>query len=164
MIAQPSTVRVAPTRAVAKGDDTPAAAATAAAAAAPNVVALPRRAALTAALAYACTLIAPATTATSPACASTIGWDGIFAGDTREFDFKTYKLTVPDVYEEVSVPLKDPATGAVSPTVMLLKDTRVGQAGNTISLSKQIIPEGGIKSVADIGSVGREGGGAVSIH
>ena len=35
-----------------------------------------------------------------------------------------------------------------------IKDTRVGQAGNTISLSKQVIPDGGIKSVADIGSVG----------
>ena len=63
---------------------------------------------------------------------------------TREFDFKTYKLAVPSVYDEVNIPLKDPATGTVSPTVLLLKDTRPGQAGNTISLSKQTIPEGGI--------------------
>ena len=105
-----------PTRATAK-DDTPAAAA--AAAAAPSTVTLPRRAALTAAL--ACTLIAPTATTTPAAWASTIGWDGIFSGATREFDFKTYKLTVPDVYEEVTVPLKDPASGVVSPTVMLLK-------------------------------------------
>ena len=57
------------------------------------------------------------------------------ADGTREFDFKTYKLVVPGVYDEVPIPLKDPATGAVSPTTLLLKDTRVGQAGNTISLS-----------------------------
>ena len=71
---------------------------------------------------------------------------------TREFDFKTYKLAVPSVYDEVNIPLKDPATGTVSPTVLLLKDTRPGQAGNTISLSKQTIPEGGISSVRDIGT------------
>jgi len=74
------------------------------------------------------------------------------ADGTREFDFKTYKLVVPRVYDEVPIPLKDPATGAVSPTTLLLKDTRVGQAGNTISLSKQRIPEGGIAKVSDIGS------------
>ena len=48
------------------------------------------------------------------------------ADGTREFDFKTYKLVVPGVYDEVPIPLKDPATGAVSPTTLLLKDTRVG--------------------------------------
>jgi hypothetical protein len=69
---------------------------------------------------------------------------------TKDFDFKTYKLTVPGVYEEVNVPLG--ANGVVSPTVMLLRDSRPGQAGNTISLSKQIIPEGGISSVKDIGN------------
>jgi hypothetical protein len=69
---------------------------------------------------------------------------------SKDFDFKTYKLTVPDVYEEVFVPLG--AKGIVSPTVMLLRDSRPGQAGNTISLSKQIIPQGGISSVSDIGT------------
>lgn len=72
--------------------------------------------------------------------------------ETKSFEFKTYRLAAPSVYEEVNIPLKDPATGVESPTVLLLRDTRVGQAGNTISVSKQQIPEGGIKSVADIGS------------
>ena len=85
---------------------------------------------------------------TSPAfaedAAETIG--------TREWDFKTYKLTAPAVYDEVNVPLANPANGVASPTVLLLKDTRPAQAGNTIQLSKQTIPEGGIKSVRDIGT------------
>lgn len=150
--------RVTATRAAAKDD----ASAAAASAAAPTAVALPRRAALAAAM--ACTLVAPATTTTASAAwaadddaAPSTPSGGTFTGATRELDFKTYRLTVPDVYEEVNVPLKDPATGVVSPTVMLLKDTRPGQAGNTISLSKQIIPEGGIKSVADIGSAQETG-------
>ena len=70
----------------------------------------------------------------------------------RTFEFKTYRLTAPSVYEEVNVPLKDPATGVVSPTVLLLKDTRAGQAGNTVSVSKQTIPPGGIASVKDVGT------------
>lgn len=117
----------------------------------PGSVALPRRGALTV---LACALAGPATlmASTTPMTAVRAAEGDAFTGSTREYDFKTYKLTVPDVYEEVNVPLKDPATGVVSPTVMLLKDTRVGQAGNTISLSKQTVPEGGIKSVADIGS------------
>jgi hypothetical protein len=83
--------------------------------------------------------------------------NGVFAiaettTDAKTFEFKTYRLTAPSVYEEVNVPLKDPATGIVSPTVLLLKDTRVGQAGNTISVSKQNVPEGGIKTVSDIGT------------
>ena len=72
--------------------------------------------------------------------------------DTKLFEFKTYRLAVPTVYEEVNVPLKDPATGVVSPTVLLLKDNRAGQAGNTVSVSKQVVPEGGITTVADIGT------------
>ena len=70
----------------------------------------------------------------------------------KTFEFKTYRLTAPSVYEEVNVPLRDPATGVVSPTVLLLKDTRAGQAGNTVSVSKQTIPPGGIASVKDVGT------------
>ena len=129
-----------------------------------DFVAVPRRTALATAL--ACTLVAAAPTTPgstawadegADASGSSSSSSSSFSGGTREFDFKTYKLTVPDVYEEVNVPLKDPATGVVSPTVMLLKDTRPGQAGNTISLSKQVIPEGGISTVADIGSAKETG-------
>ena len=60
---------------------------------------------------------------------------------TREFDFKIYKLAVLRV-RRGQHPAQGSATGTVSPTVLLLKDTRPGQAGNTISLSKQTIPEG----------------------
>ena len=60
------------------------------------------------------------------------------------------------------MPLKDPATGVISPTVMLLRDSRPGQAGNTITLSKQTIPPGGIASVADIGTAEEAGARLVS--
>ena len=91
-----------------------------------------------------------------PACASAAA-NALFSiaeetGAGRTFEFKTYRLTAPSVYEEVNVPLKDPATGVVSPTVLLLKDTRAGQAGNTVSVSKQTIPPGGIASVKDVGT------------
>jgi hypothetical protein len=114
-----------------------------------EAVELPRRSALALGLAAIASPASPLNIATtSPAfaedAAETIG--------TREWDFKTYKLTAPAVYDEVNVPLANPANGVASPTVLLLKDTRPAQAGNTIQLSKQTIPEGGIKSVRDIGT------------
>jgi hypothetical protein len=113
-----------------------------------EAVELPRRSALALGLAALASPASPLNIATtSPAFAEdaeTIG--------TREWDFKTYKLAAPAVYDEVNVPLANPANGVASPTVLLLKDTRPAQAGNTIQLSKQTIPEGGIKSVRDIGT------------
>ena len=113
-----------------------------------EAVELPRRSALALGLAALASPAALNIATTSPAfaedAAETIG--------TREWDFKTYKLTAPAVYDEVNVPLANPANGVASPTVLLLKDTRPAQAGNTIQLSKQTIPEGGIKSVRDIGT------------
>ena len=114
-----------------------------------EAVELPRRSALALGLAAFASPASPLNIATtSPAfaedAAETIG--------TREWDFKTYKLAAPAVYDEVNVPLANPANGVASPTVLLLKDTRPAQAGNTIQLSKQTIPEGGIKSVRDIGT------------
>ena len=113
-----------------------------------EAVELPRRSALALGLAAIASPASPLNIATtSPAFAEdaeTIG--------TREWDFKTYKLAAPAVYDEVNVPLANPANGVASPTVLLLKDTRPAQAGNTIQLSKQTIPEGGIKSVRDIGT------------
>ena len=114
-----------------------------------EAVELPRSSALALGLAAFASPASPLNIATtSPAfaedAAETIG--------TREWDFKTYKLTAPAVYDEVNVPLANPANGVASPTVLLLKDTRPAQAGNTIQLSKQTIPEGGIKSVRDIGT------------
>ena len=118
----------------------------------PTTTTLPRRAALS----LACALAMPS--AVNVMSSSSSPSSSPFAAraadaepmGTKDFDFKTYKLTVPGVYEEVNVPLG--ANGVVSPTVMLLRDSRPGQAGNTISLSKQIIPEGGISSVKDIGN------------
>jgi len=84
----------------------------------------------------------------SPATLNVVATPPAFAGEadeaigTREWDFKTYKLIAPDVYDEVNVPLANPANGVASPTVLLLKDTRPTQAGNTIQLSKQQVPEG----------------------
>ena len=112
-----------------------------------EAVELPRRSALALGLAALASPAALNIATTSPAFAEdaeTIG--------TREWDFKTYKLAAPAVYDEVNVPLANPANGVASPTVLLLKDTRPAQAGNTIQLSKQTIPEGGIKSVRDIGT------------
>ena len=113
-----------------------------------EAVELPRRSALALGLAAFASPASPLNIATtSPAFAEdaeTIG--------TREWDFKTYKLAAPAVYDEVNVPLANPANGVASPTVLLLKDTRPAQAGNTIQLSKQTIPEGGINSVRDIGT------------
>ena len=112
-----------------------------------EAVELPRRSALALGLAPLASPAALNIATTSPAFAEdaeTIG--------TREWDFKTYKLAAPAVYDEVNVPLANPANGVASPTVLLLKDTRPAQAGNTIQLSKQTIPEGGIKSVRDIGT------------
>ena len=112
-----------------------------------EAVELPRRSALALGLAPLASPAALNIATTSPAFAEdaeTIG--------TREWDFKTYKLAAPAVYDEVNVPLANPANGVASPTVLLLKDTRPAQAGNTIQLSKQTIPEGGINSVRDIGT------------
>lgn len=112
-----------------------------------EAVELPRRSALALGLAALASPAALNIATTSPAFAEdaeTIG--------TREWDFKTYKLAAPAVYDEVNVPLANPANGVASPTVLLLKDTRPAQAGNTIQLSKQTIPEGGINSVRDIGT------------
>lgn len=113
-----------------------------------EAVELPRRSALALGLAPLASPAALNIATTSPAfaedAAETIG--------TREWDFKTYKLAAPAVYDEVNVPLANPANGVASPTVLLLKDTRPAQAGNTIQLSKQTIPEGGINSVRDIGT------------
>ena len=70
----------------------------------------------------------------------------------KTFEFKTYRLTAPSVYEEVNVPLRDPATGVVSPTVLLLKDTRAGQGGEHRVGVEADRPPGGIASVKEIGT------------
>ena len=84
-----------------------------------EAVELPRRSALALGLAALASPASPLNIATtSPAfaedAAETIG--------TREWDSKTYKLTAPAVYDEVNVPLANPANGVASPTVLLLKD------------------------------------------
>ena len=109
---------------------------------------MPRRTALAIGLASLASTATLNVVATPPAFAG----EADDAIGTREWDFKTYKLIAPDVYDEVNVPLANPANGVASPTVLLLKDTRPTQAGNTIQLSKQQVPEGGITSVRDIGS------------
>jgi hypothetical protein len=113
---------------------------------------VPRRAAMAAALGLAAQTSGLARPSPASAAANALFSIAEETGAGRTFEFKTYRLTAPSVYEEVNVPLKDPATGVVSPTVLLLKDTRAGQAGNTVSVSKQTIPPGGIASVKDVGT------------
>ena len=113
---------------------------------------VPRRAAMAAALGLAAQTSGLARPSPASAAANALFALAEENAAGKTFEFKTYRLTAPSVYEEVSVPLKDPATGVVSPTVLLLKDTRAGQAGNTVSVSKQTVPQGGIASVADVGT------------
>ena len=113
---------------------------------------VPRRAAMAAALGLAAQTSGLARPSPASAAANALFALAEESAEGKTFEFKTYRLTAPSVYEEVNVPLKDPATGVVSPTVLLLKDTRAGQAGNTVSVSKQTVPQGGIASVADVGT------------
>ena len=109
----------------------------------PVAVTVPRRAALTA---LACSLaVAPAALGVASSSTSTGAAAAAAAAAAeapppssaaapaapvlRELDFKTYRLSVPDMYQEVNVPLKDPASGVVSPTVMLLKVRGLGCRG-----------------------------------
>ena len=113
---------------------------------------VPRRAAMAAALGLAAQTSVMARPSPASAATRLFALASSETASGKTFEFKTYRLTAPSVYEEVNVPLKDPATGIVSPTVLLLKDTRVGQAGNTVSVSKQTVPPGGIASVKEIGT------------
>lgn len=92
---------------------------------APASVALPRRTALVSSLA-AWSLAPALTLLSSPRPAAAAAADEL---GTQEFDFKSYKLTVPGVYEEVQVPLKDPATGRAFPETQV---SFVGQLNTSI--------------------------------
>jgi len=72
--------------------------------------------------------------------------------EMRELEYGYCTMRVPAMYVEVKVPLRNAASSAMSSTIILLKDGRAGLAGNTISLSRQPIPDGGIRSVAELGS------------
>ena len=113
---------------------------------------VPRRAAMAAALGLAAQTSVMARPSPASAATRLFALASSETASGKTFEFKTYRLTAPSVYEEVNVPLRDPATGVVSPTVLLLKDTRAGQAGNTVSVSKQTVPPGGIASVKEIGT------------
>ena len=78
---------------------------------------MPRRTALAIGLASLASTATLNVVATPPAFAG----EADDAIGTREWDFKTYKLIAPDVYDEVNVPLANPANGVASPTVLLLK-------------------------------------------
>ena len=113
---------------------------------------VPRRAAMAAALGLAAQTSVMARPSPASAATRLFALASSETASGKTFEFKTYRLTAPSVYEEVNVPLRDPETGVVSPTVLLLKDTRAGQAGNTVSVSKQTVPPGGIASVKEIGT------------
>jgi len=59
-----------------------------------------------------------------------------------ELNFKNFRLQVPTQFEEADMK---------SSTLVLLRDSRPGLAGNTITISKQLVPEGGPKSMSDLG-------------